>query len=532
MANWELQGQLFGGLKETFATVDANFITPLNDIISLIDQFNSAVSNITSIINTLTGQSLPDLGRASLESLQSQVKQLLNDFVSSGVYFLPVVPTEKFVNDPFEAIDGGFSAFKTRVNASVTDIFDNQRPTFGSNSYTAGFVSVFASEDQQTILEGLNAFKTIFNFSSEVVLNISSVVNLDASPGNNSVVLTWEVDERGFTPTHFKIERKTVDSEFETLVGYHVNLGKNRYVDNTAVNDVLYEYKITPISTIYEGDSSTIKSTPLETEGSGNIDTTGKKTCAHLLCSLDNNRKCELNHINFTETEDNENGIKCFNGSIVCDKYLNKRCKYDSGTACTSTGFTVNKLNVFDTNGNLQTTANKDLYISKMCQNGKNGVVCDGFTELEVSRTGAPPNWESLSVKRFLPDQVSQVLDLLNGFIDSLFETTAQASDAMETFTDLLTDTTNSLKSILLEIREYLNQLNSLFNVSAPGMWTLAIEPGIGGTKRFLTEFNNALNSPPYVNSGYVTGFVLLFGGAEPVTVSSGYAIWQKLLGF
>jgi hypothetical protein len=533
MAQWESKSDLFGGLKGSLETVQSTIVA-LNNVISIIDQFNALISTQVSIINTLAVNLIPDLTRVTLQLLQQNILDYLANFRDAGVYLLPVIPNTKFDISAFESVSGGYQAFKQRTIQSFYDIYDAKRPTFGNSATVGALVVVIDSSNVDEIIKGLSVFNKLLNFNQTVSTNLAPIVDLTAVSGNKELLLVWDLG-KGQVADNFVIDRTLWNGEEPFQTSVPISNSILRYRDIGLENGVQYKYTITPqyLGVSASDKSGSVSGTPLSITGDGNQNTLGLRACTNLTYEMINEvatRRCALNNPNFYI--DNPNGIKCQYGSILCDNYNNRNCKYNVNdgfvAACTSTGFTINKTAI-ETEGIAQPIPNTSFYDFYKCQRGYTACVCDGFTELVTSRTGAPPNWENISVQRLLPADISNLLNSFSSFIVSLTQKTVKDDVGRNYLGELIQGTVTNFKDILREMRDLLLNINDLLSIASPGMYLLEIPPGSGGNDYFISAFENALEEPISGPGGYTIGFVLMFGG-DAATVGLSYSIWKTFL--
>jgi hypothetical protein len=531
MAEWKSTTNLLDGITAPIETVRQT-VDILNQVIAIVDQVNSFVRLRLNTVNSLLGLTVPDPNRITLETLRDNIKAYLRDFVSEGVYLLPLFPFVDFANDPLEHVSGGIQSFKRRIRDSVSDEQDDRRPTFSSSSWTAGLIVAVDSQNIPDIVSAMDVFGRIFNLARSDPSLIAPVESLAAKAGSDRIVLNW-ISGKGLTPDEFRIYRSDAegnDVSESMLLSTVANIPDTvmRYADTTVVQNRKYIYTVTPYFSV-EGKSASVQATATSVQGFGNIDSAGLHACTNLVQEEilgTRTRYCLVNSTNFN-VSGNTNGIMCYQGTNVCTQYNNRKCRYNNGVECTSTGITVQKLKIDDSESNPVTILNVQLYNSCFCQNGKNAQVCDGYVEEVIVRNGSPPNWENTSINRFFPSEISRLLGLVDGFADGLFGMTAKADDAVSLFSARLTDATAELRNILVGIRDLILEIEDLFSLPAPGMYVLEIPPASGGTDQFILTMNNASGGPVSNANGYTVGFVLLFGSSVQAEVEAAYNIWK-----
>lgn len=148
----------------------------------------------------------------------------------------------------------------------------------------------------------------------------------------------------------------------------------------------------------------------------------------------------------------------------------------------------------------------------------------DGFT-----RTGQPPNWQSLRILQDIIPEGATLVDNLFRILKSLETVFADIGSNVEATIDGIQDRLNVLNTvvdILDAIIAFYSSLTVLDNVSL-----LYIAPDVGGVEHVTREFLRATNVPDSGPNHYSAGVALVFGGAGPADVTDTAAVLQLIFG-
>ena len=91
-------------------------------------------------------------------------------------------------------------------------------------------------------------------------LSLTPPMNLVAKADTNSIRLSWEAVENA---TGYNVKRSTTSSS--TYVTIQSNISDTIYIDDTAMENVLYNYVVTAIKNNQESDNSNVASAKIET---------------------------------------------------------------------------------------------------------------------------------------------------------------------------------------------------------------------------------------------------------------------------
>ena len=549
--DWIKKYNLMSGVSEDLKGLE-NTLKSIDDVLTIIDGINSAISIIVNTISTISSIPAVDPNVIALQEIQKTINKWVDDFLSEGVYCLPVFPSE--VTGGINGIKGGFNNFKQKVIDSFYDVYDNQRPTFNFDNYIAAIIYVYDTSsisDIMTTVDNLLKMFNIFtrNYKIEPI-KTASLGEIQVAVADNKVQFQWFPDPKGLQPDSYVISRglkSAPESGSHELATIYPLLYPILFEDpDVLINDTIYVYTIWPYFLGALQEVVSFEATPIHTLFPiAKINT----SCSNLNCEskfISGNQSeitysCKLNNPAFDKKGNKKGGYffvdgkevfivpLCSGGKNVCTDYTNKQCKYDNGTRCTSPDYTNSKSRSYDKSGNTIPVSNTSLYFHPYCIDGTNAQVCDGYVENKLYFNGTPPNWQALSAKQFLPVQLSPILDQTTSFINFMVSTTQKADTAINIFGNELSTAASSLKSSLSDIRDMIVSVNEIFTTPLPFMYQLEIPTQYGGIDSLISQLNAAQNGPKPNKDSYTVGFALVFGAKEQDAVDAAYNLFKSI---
>jgi hypothetical protein len=151
---------LESGLKKLNAVIQV-----LTKILKIIELFMSAFSSFSGLV------------RSIIDMAQKKLNSFAEDSMTFGVYINAVAPPAllpKFSTDPDSQNQsrGGFEGFLTRLDGSINNVSDANRPPFKSQDYVGGLLFVVDTESVDEIWNGLVQLYNVFNFVGEFGISI------------------------------------------------------------------------------------------------------------------------------------------------------------------------------------------------------------------------------------------------------------------------------------------------------------------------------------------------------------------------
>ncbi len=153
--------------------------SPLNSALQKIDKIVIALTKILKIIElfTSTFNSFSKLIISAIELAQNKLNEFALDTMGFGVSANVLVPPAllKLVGDvdSRNQLRGGFNGFLTRLESSIYNVQDPNRPQFTTNDYVGGLVIVIDSESLDVAWRGMQQLASMFDFMTLFGLNLA-----------------------------------------------------------------------------------------------------------------------------------------------------------------------------------------------------------------------------------------------------------------------------------------------------------------------------------------------------------------------
>jgi len=549
MTEWIKKDDLMGDAKSSLIKISGTLKT-LDTIIKTIDNINTTISTIVNTISTLSSVPAVDPNVIALQTLQKSIKTWVNDFASQGAYCLPIFPSDLIGG--LESIKGGVLGFKQRITDSLYDVYDDNRPVFGNDNYIAAIVVMYDTGVVSDIVSAVTNLLKIFDvFKLQYNISIQTAALQDVKfvAADKKIQIQWSTNQNGLQPDSYQVYRIKQTDAFQLALSTGSSAEKPNLADMTKLtvfpvlplffpmifedanveNDIAYIYAIVPYFISLQQEIVYVG--PVVPTATKFSQTTVSIACSNLGCkktSTGLTHFCQRNNPAFNKPE-NANASECLVGKNVCSEYTNKQCKYDSGTRCTSLGYSISKSRTYDKTGEAQQIANSILYVSQFCKNGSNAQICDGYVESKIYFDGTPPNWFSVTPKALLPKELSPIIDWLSSFVDSMVSTTQKADTAVKIFGNEIANAASSLKDTITSLRDMVASVNDIFSVPVPTMYVMRMSTTLGGVNKFINTLNAATHGPKPNANTYTAGFVLLYGAKENASVDAFYGFFSKI---
>jgi hypothetical protein len=223
------------------------------------------------------------------------------------------------------------------------------------------------------------------------------------------------------------------------------------------------------------------------------------------------------------------NSTTCAIGTTNCPGLKNRRCIFDTGSACTNSGYT------FTNNKSVQ---NKLFFDVTDCLSGaKGGVVnffdkpfrndpsysiktsgiCAGYVSVDEESIGQYPDWSSVSVKSLIKPVEDFIKDL-EDWVNKEIAAIQKGSETVSQFIDLLGKKIDALGEFIDQLQKIIDIFTSIFSANA-GFYILTIPVATGGSTRIKSLIKSAANGPSSGSDGYTAGIVLLAGGPNVIPI-------------
>jgi hypothetical protein len=183
-----------GALSTVTKTMD-KVMTIVNPILSIIELVLNCFSSIAKLLAGLIGQ------------IQTMVNKIVGQGVGAGVYLNLLVPPALLKEAGGDTNlahlnSGGFQAFLSRLQAACVDPTDPSRPTFGKEGVVGGLIIIADSESYDEFFLAVKQLASLFDFMKIFGIETSppAPANLRAYPGmykkngvyEYGVVLKWD----------------------------------------------------------------------------------------------------------------------------------------------------------------------------------------------------------------------------------------------------------------------------------------------------------------------------------------------------
>jgi hypothetical protein len=168
----------------TASIADLTFIkTMTNNLNQALKGLNALVSVLTKVLRIvqlfISGfNSFSKLILAAINYTQTQLNKYANDALKFGLYVNIVAPPAFYSKNPNDTNTvmksrGGFDGFISRLQGSLNDTSDKNRPTFNDTSLVGGWVILLDAESTDKIFTGLQQLTSMFDFMHLFGLNLA-----------------------------------------------------------------------------------------------------------------------------------------------------------------------------------------------------------------------------------------------------------------------------------------------------------------------------------------------------------------------
>jgi hypothetical protein len=450
------------------STIDT--LQSINDgLITIVDILETALN----IINTIQTDYL-NFYKAlqfTIRQLLEQLQQLLVSISSTGIYILPVVPDISPLDSNYPP-GGGFDAFRNKVNKSLFNRDDPNRPIFNSPGDIVGgvvialvggsnlgtlikdlrvlsrFVSGLFDSDKVNPPKSLQATPGIYKLRESGITrnnldpedSVSFFRDLAVGPQALGIKLSWDEPDGIVNAQWYKVFRSR-SSKGDPVYDENGEHARNPEASDGSGGELLYEYRDMsfnggqPVIINSEGDSS-------------------------------------LEFIDFDVIEGETYYYKvllCFEDEDTFVRGENPEEFVDSSLFSTTVSATAA--------GCLPDSPFKDLLETP-----------EGIVDGQAS--GTPPYWSNVTLRQVLGPELDQAFKALVGAVERLWGLVQTSSDHFNTFLDSVKDTLLTTRELLTLIQRVVQSLKDLqLSGSALSLW---IDPEEGGMPGFASRFNNA----------------------------------------
>lgn len=488
-----------------------------------ISKLNKAVSGLQKIMKIIqlfiSGfNSFSKLVVSFINYGRTKLNEYTDTTLKKGVYVNVLVPPaflQEARSDPkvlFKS-QGGFDGFITRLNTSLKDTKDKNRPQYGLQDYVGGMVVLLDSESLDTIWTGLKQLASMFDFINLFGFDLepppptnlrgfSGFFEDPENPDEKKFGIQLEWNKNPLVST-FKIYRSRIPGGRYTEVEYVPNsLVGNKETGEIGLLEVTRRLLarifakqpfITPMKKEY------VYNDPDFNEGNPIIisSTTGGTTAKYVDTDIPTEKVTVEGQIYEIPYHLNEQTSE---KEAVLNYYYIVKSSIAGGL--------------------IEGPNSKELVVEpKSCNDMYNiaNIIFHSQSQIEpISKGfGSINSWSSIQISRMLP-WFQEIIDILNKFLDSFSGMITDASDSFSDFLDQITQKFQMYASIL-ELCAWLLENVKRF-IFGPYVSFLNLDPVKGGMDVFvdrikgaqLPEGKDSFSGP----SGTSIGIVMVYGGS------------------
>lgn len=452
----------------------------LNKILRIMNLFINTFNSFSSLL-------------ASVANFAKQtVGNLISDSLNFGVYMNVIVPPA-FLEENANNIEnlqksrGGFSAFITRLKASLNNTEDKNRPTFKEVDYVGGMVIVIDSAKIDEIWMGLKQLAALFNLKN------FKLSFFPPPPGNLQGFSSYFINETSKEPikkfgiqiewdnnflcSAYKISRSTKPGGTAQIVPYY----PDSLVDDPDTGDPgLISIAKQKFLSIFTHEAVTLPEKVQNVYVDPNF--YGGKPVI-----VQNSLAKSLKYIDYDVSKD----------TIGQLYYVIQSCGEDGSGA----GAYSNELSV-------TVRACNNMYELADIIEQPNGSI-----EYLAAGFGGINSWTSLQISALIP-WYKDLIGLMNNLIDKISTTTANVTSSFAAFLNDMAAKVQTILSIVNVLTYIIVSMKNL--VLGPSVLMLTLDPKQGGMNRFVERIQNASLPPgdPGFSGpeGFTLGFVIAYG--------------------
>jgi len=500
------------GMETAFEKLD-KITTILQKILRIIELFNSSFNSFSKLFVS------------AINFAQNQIDEFagsLNAGVYASVFAPPALLRKSAGNiDSKHQLRGGFQGFISRLENSLHNTKDDNRPTFSTNAYVGGLVVLLDTESIDDMWTGLQQLASMFDFMQLLPINLSPPPPTNIRGFCGYFVDQAELDKprrkRDYDNKKFGVQIEW-DNSF-TSSAYHIyrsRITKGKKVFKPYKPTSLVDNKETgePGLLSVAGDAfvaikhgkSTIK-IPERIEyvyedtdfnkGEGPVTVLAPLTSVTLkyIDTDIKTKKFTGSDIEFAYIEENGKDVP-----ITNYYYVIRSC----GLVGRPEGPNSQELNV------AIKTCNDNYNIADVIQHPQ------GRFEFLSIGAGKLNNWSSIQISAMVP-WYTEIIGMLSGFLDTLRGTVTDASDAFSAFLNHMVLRIRMYRDILSLITWLIEQFKVF--IFGPSLALLYLPPVKGGMPVFVERVKQA-KVPEDISgfsgpNGITVGIVLCYGATD-----------------
>jgi len=501
---------------ENFEKILSAFERP----ISRLNKTISALQKIMKIIQLFISgfNSFSKLVVSFINYGKTKLNEYTDTTLKKGVYVNVLMPPaflQEARSDPkvlFKS-QGGFDGFITRLNTSLKNTKDKNRPQYGLQDYVGGMVILLDSESLDTIWIGLKQLASMFDFINLFGLDLepppptnmrgfSGFFTNPENPNEKKFGIQLEWNKNPLVST-FKIYRSRIPGGRYTEVKYvPSSLVNNKETGEIGLLEVTRrlfarifrkEPFIPPMKGEYVYDDSDFNEGNPVILSSSSGGTTEK----------------------YVDTYIPTKKVTIEGQTYEIPYHLNEQTSKEEPV--------LNYYYVIRSSiagGSIEGPNSKELVVEpKSCNDMYNiaNIIFHSQSQIELISKGfgGINSWSSIQISRMLP-WFQEIIDILNKFLDSF---SGMVTDASDSFSDFLTQITQKFQmyASILELCAWLLEQVKNF-IFGPYISFLNLDPVKGGMDVFvdrikgaqLPEGKDSFSGP----SGTSIGIVMVYGGS------------------
>jgi hypothetical protein len=493
-------------------------VTALTKVLRIIELFSSVFNSFSKLIIS------------AIELAQNKLNQYGLGAMNFGVHANVLVPPAllKLVGDvdSRNQLRGGFEGFLTRLESSVYNVQDTNRPQYSTSDYVGGLIILLDTESLDTAWSGIKSLASMFDFMSLFNLNLApppptNLVGFTGRFSNDSgeyevqtdltrkeesesgttkewkfgVQLEWD---QTYTSSGFNIYRSRVQGGTAQLVEYvPSSLVDNRETGDPGLLSVVWDWvlNIKAKESVQRPDRLEYSYADPDFPGpvyvSAGLDSRLKYVDTNMTTKVLNPEAAVEDQVEVPIVKEGDKEIP-----ITNYYYIIRACNSNG----TNEGPNSKELSV------AIKTCNDAFSIADLIQhpNGRFEFFSIGYGKIN--------NWSSIQVSTMIP-WFGEIVNILDNFLETL---KGMATDASESFSDFL-------NQIQAKVQMYTNILGAVsYLVEAikdllltPSIAYLNVPPEVGGMPVFLQRVRNAQGGDEFSGSnGISVGIVLAYGGS------------------
>lgn len=524
---WKKRSGMDIGIIENVTKILDHQLGELNKVIVVLDK---VLQIIALFINGFS--SFSKLIESALKLVEKTVDDFLDSGLGLGVYLTLLAPPAflaKNPNDPdsLQKSRGGFDGFLTRLNTSLNNNRDKNRPTFKQVDTVGGWVVLIDTESLDDIWKGLKQLGGLFDFMQNFGLNMSPPppTNFKGYCGyfqlpsdtekQFGVQLEWN---QNYTSSAFLISRSTIPGGTKQFVEYVPStLMDNKQTGDPGLLTIAKDW-IASIFAPAPAKAPTKEEKKAEALANGDNYIVGNplplperletvyndpafNDGSPVLIKAGFNPSLQYIDTFFVVGEDNIPVLKDSNGHFVEISEV-----YYVVQSCDETG----KL--------LKGPFSKELVVTiKTCNDAYNisDVIFHPNARYEplAPGVGGLNSWTSIRISAMVP-WIVELTGMLKGLISSIKGMVTSADDAFLDFINQISAKVQTFVGIINVLVFIINGLKSLIVDSSVSF--LEIKPAVGGMDVFVNRIKNAklpAGQPPFTGpNGITIGFVTVYG--------------------